>query len=413
MTPNAIQKEPGNIQIGIMVLSVCLSVLVTAILGPSLPKMQAHFASVPRAMELVPLTMTIPLLIMTFFCFFAGLISDKIGRKWLLAGAAFVYGVIGTAPLYLQDLYAILGSRALLGFAEAFVMVTGAALIGDFFTGEKRARIMTMQMTAASVSAALLNNVGGLLGDIGWRAPYTIYSVGFLLAIFAAIFLSEPEKRLSGAERAAAEPDTASKNGDEVPVRPWVIAGMCALSVYIGLIFLTVIVNFSYLFDDIGVTSTKQIGMAYGLNSVGVISGNILFGLLLVGRTNASRQMFIGFAVMAVGFFGMSNSTTYTMLTASGIFAGLGSGMALPALLVWTMNLFPTRIRGTGLGMGLSCQFFGNFLAGVVVVLIASKVGGKAAAMGVLGVSLVVAAIAALIVSLRVKKPSPAAAGAV
>jgi len=98
-------RVPGNLQIGIMLATICLAVLVTAILGPSLPKMEAYFSDVEDAKKLVPLSMTVPMLVMAVFCIAAGGIADRFGRKRLLVGACLAYGCIGTIPLYADNLY--------------------------------------------------------------------------------------------------------------------------------------------------------------------------------------------------------------------------------------------------------------------------------------------------------------------
>ena len=69
----------------VLLLTTCvLTALVTAVLGPVLPKMQAHFADVPHAEYLVPLTLTVPMLMMAFLSIVAGGLSDRYGRKRML-----------------------------------------------------------------------------------------------------------------------------------------------------------------------------------------------------------------------------------------------------------------------------------------------------------------------------------------
>ena len=42
----------------------------------------------------------------------------------------------GLLPVMLDDLYAILLARLVMGIADAFILTTANALIGDYFTGE-------------------------------------------------------------------------------------------------------------------------------------------------------------------------------------------------------------------------------------------------------------------------------------
>ena len=212
-------REPGVIQIALLLMTVGVSVLVTAVLGPSVFKMESHFADVKNVQLLVPLSLTLPMLVMSVFSVIAGAISDRVGRKWLLVGAAVFYGIVGMMPLVLTDLYAILSTRIVLGIFEAFVMVTGIALIGDFFVGSKRARLLALQTTAASLMAFVFNNVGGILGDISWRVPYYTYAFGFLLALLAAFFLWEPSRR--------AQADEVTDESLEPRLQPLMISLTC------------------------------------------------------------------------------------------------------------------------------------------------------------------------------------------
>jgi hypothetical protein len=60
----AVHRRPCLVHAFILLVTSSLTVLVTAILGPSLPAMQAHFADVAGADFMVPLAMTAPMLTM-------------------------------------------------------------------------------------------------------------------------------------------------------------------------------------------------------------------------------------------------------------------------------------------------------------------------------------------------------------
>ncbi len=379
------QHKPGPIQVGIILASVCLSVLVTAILGPSLPKMQMYFESVEGVERLVPLSLTSPMLVMALFGLAAGLVVDRVGRKWVLVGASFMYGVVGTAPIYLDNLHAILASRILLGVAEILIAVVSVALIGDFFVGKKRGRLLALQATVAAFTGFVLNNLGGLLGDISWRAPYWIYAVGFLLAILSAIFLWEPERRTS-------KENSPVGMVDEPTIDRFMITVTCVLSVVAGFVFMTVPINFSFLFHAIGVDSSARIGFAYGLNGLGIIAGSLLFGWVLNGRSSVPIQLGIAFLMTASGFIGMWYSTEYAHLAIAGVFAGIGGGMLFPSMATWNISLLPSRIRGLGQGAFQSAGYLGQFSAGIAIIWLASLLGQRVDAIKWLGISLAIAA---------------------
>ena len=137
----AASHEPRLIHAIILLVTSGLTVLVTAILGPSLPAMQAHFKDIPGADYLVPLTMTAPMLMMATLCVFAGELADRFGRKRLLVGSAVLYALVGTAPLYLESLVAIIASRFALGVMEAVLMTVSTTMIGEIGRASCRERV--------------------------------------------------------------------------------------------------------------------------------------------------------------------------------------------------------------------------------------------------------------------------------
>ena len=84
------------------------------------------------------------------------------------------YSIFGTAPLYLQSLGAIIGSRVLVGICEAAIMTCCTTLIADYWSGA-RPQLGTWVYAGArrgTVEATVFLGVGGALGSAGWRTPF-------------------------------------------------------------------------------------------------------------------------------------------------------------------------------------------------------------------------------------------------
>lgn len=385
--------EPRLIHAVILLVTSGLTVLVTAILGPSLPAMQAHFKDVPGAEFLVPMTMTAPMLMMAGFSVFAGELADRIGRKRLLVAAAVLYALAGTAPLYLQSLTTIIASRFALGLVEAVLMTVSTMMIGDYYEGTRRERFMSLQTTVAATSAFLFNTLGGAIAEHGWRAPYAVFAVSLLLAPLMVMYLWEPRTRASmTAEQLAA---------DASAFRPGLLAFICALGIVLGVVFLTVPVHFGFLHGAIGEQSPARIGLAYGLNSLGVIGGTLLFGWVLANRCSVAWQLALGALIAAGGFLLMRSAGNYDTLTVAGLINGVGCGILLPTMVTWNMRVLPLSRRGRGVGAYQSCFFFGLFINPVLVVGLEKATGGtRAAAVGDVGLVLLGLAAVALAAAL-------------
>ncbi|WP_084545049.1 MFS transporter [Derxia gummosa] len=395
--PAALARKPGIVQALLLLVTSSLSVLVTAILGPSLPAMQAEYASVPGADFLVPLTMTAPLLMMAGLCVLAGELADRVGRKRLLVGAALLYAGVGTMPLWLGSLHAIIVSRFCLGLLEAVLFTVSTVMIGDYFDGARRERLMSLQTTVSATSAFLFNGLGGVIAEHGWRAPYAVFGVSLLLAPLMALCLWEPPGR--------AGMSSEQVRADSRGFRPVLLAFNCLLAGALGIMFLTVPVHFGFLHEAIGVKSPARIGLAYALNSLGVVSGTLLFGWVLAPRLTVAAQLALGCVIAGAGFVLMRQAHDFGLLACAGLLNGLGAGMLLPSLVTWNMRMLPLSRRGLGTGAFQSAFSFGMFVNPLLVVGLEHGLAvTRAEVIGLIGVAMLALAALASTQGLRAPK---------
>jgi MFS family permease len=122
-----------------------------------------------------------------------GALSDRLGRKWLIAGGMAVQGAALIAMVMVRGLWAWVATGALLGIGTAMVYPTLLALIGDVAQPSWRASAVGMYRLwrdSGYVVGALL---AGVLAD-GYGIAVAIFSVGcltFLTGVWAALRLPE------------------------------------------------------------------------------------------------------------------------------------------------------------------------------------------------------------------------------
>ncbi|WP_460073035.1 MFS transporter [Streptomyces sp. YKOK-I1] len=389
-SPDDVAARPGGgaegrgpLLVFLLMAGSCLPILGAVLLAPVLPKMQDHFEDVAGAKALVPIVLSAPAFALALLAPFAGVIIDRLGRKRLLVVGAVLYSVFGTAPLWLDSLGAIVASRALVGVCEAAIMTCCTTLIGDYYTGRTRDRYLALQTVCGTASATAFFVIGGAMGSAGWRAPFWLYAVGLLLAPAMAAFLPRPTpKDASVAHEVAA---------DEPRPFPWrKMAGICALSVFGGIVFYTVPVETAYLLDDLGVESSGVIGLATALASAATVAGCLVF-TRLTGRPE--QRLPVVLALCATGFVVMALAGTPVVLIVGAVLNCVGTGLLLPSLLTSGMNRLDYADRGRGTGLWTAAFFLGQFLCPLVLIAAGSAVGGLATAVGVL--ALVTAVVAA------------------
>jgi MFS family permease len=375
-------------QTAILLSASTFGVMVTTLLGPSVPQMQRHFDSVHGAAYLVPLALTIPMLTMAVFSVLAGMASDRVGRKRMLVLALLCYAVIGIAPLWIESLYTIIGTRVLLGAFDAIIVTTGIALVGDYFCGERRSKVLALSTTTASLSAVALTLIGGVLGGFGWRTPYAIYGIALVIAPLAQLFLWEPAKA------DVAVPELQADSGGNVIFRPWLLAGICAIGVFVGVIFISVPIHLGYMMGALHVEAPQAIGVVQAVNSAGVVLGTLLFGWVLASRLRVGYQFAIAVCVIGLGSYWMGNASSYSTLTVAAMLHGIGCGVIHPTILTWNMRELPFAKRGAGTGALMSSVFLGMSINPIVVVYLSGLQGGRAGAFASMGQWLLVVAAA-------------------
>ena len=354
-------RQAGLPQSLLLLLGSCLPVLGAVLLAPVLPRMQAHFAETPGVAVLVPVALTLPALVIALVAPFAGVLADRVGRKPLLLGAMLLYSLCGTLPLWLESLPAIVLSRAGIGLAEAAIMTCCTTLMGDYYNGARRERLFALQMVATSLSAALFMGIGGLLGEGGWRTPFSLYAVGLVFLPLMALWLWEPKLAAAGAPLPSAT---------RMPWRN--LAPLLALALLAGLSLFIVPVQAGYLLNLLGVDGPQQIGMTMGGNQVGVVLGALSFRL--IGRTRPAWLLLLAFTLAGGGGLLMAAAGSHATVSVAVFVNGLGIGLMLPSLITQIMALVSFSQRGRASGFFTAAIFAGEFISPLVVLALTAGV---------------------------------------
>jgi MFS family permease len=379
-------RTPGTAQLLVLLAASCLSVLGAVLIAPVLPQMQDAFREVAGASTLVPVVLTVPALLIGLAAPFAGVVVDRIDRKRLLLVALAVYAVVGTAPLYLPSLPAILISRVLVGICEAAIMTCATTLIGDYWSGPQRTRYLSLQTLVAALSATVFLALGGALGSHGWRAPFWVYTVGIMLVPLAARLIWQPTG-----------PRRQRVRGRRLEPLPWrQLRTPCLVTLVGGVVFYALIVELSFILTDVGFSSTAAIGSISALMSIATAAGSIVFARL--SHRTAATLLPASFGIAALGFALVFATSAVPVITAGAIIAGLGTGMLLPTLLTWAVNRLDFEQRGRGTGLWTGALFIGEFLCPLLIAAIGAGVGGLRSAIGVFaGIALVMAVVSWLV----------------
>ncbi|MFT4307541.1 MAG: MFS transporter [Microbacterium sp.] len=372
----------------LMLIGCCLPLLGSVLLSPILPAMQQHFDDVPGVSVWVPLVLSTPALLIAIGSPFAGAIVDKLGRRRLLIGSLIAYAILGTAPLYLNTLWAILLTRVGVGIAEAGVMTCCTALLGDYFVGTRRNRYMSLQTVVMALAATVLFAVGGAMGVAGWRAPFWLYSISLILAVLVIAFVWQPV----AVHRDATAPV-------KLPPLPWrALVPQLAVSLLCGIAFYAIIVELPYVLDGFGVHDSTTLGIATATASLLTAIGAISFRW--IAKLGVAILLPSAFALSAIGLIIVWFAPSPVVAVFGAAVSSAGNGLMFPILLIWTLAQLDYAQRGRATGWWTAAIWLGQFASPLVVAALSAAIGSLQPALGVLGVVIAVVTVV-LVFSVR------------
>jgi MFS family permease len=382
----------------ILVMAGFLPVMAIIALSPTVPTLLAHFKDVGNPQLMVPLLITAPSACIALFAPGAGAIVDRFGRRRLMLWATAVYGIGGFIPFFIDNFWAVVAGRVVIGLGEAAVLTVSNTLLADYFDEQARHRWLMVQGLMGSILGSVTIACSGFLAAKGWQWPFAVYGIAFPILLASVFYLYEP------APRARAQQDAAAPAAAASPFPYMVALVVCGVTVLLSTIYYVQVIHFSVLLKDLGVVDPESIGLAMAIPSVGVPIGAVLFKLTT--RFGVRSQIALVFLGYCIGLAGIGLAPDYKVALAFAFVQQLANGLIVPALVAFAQSSFSFEHRGRGMGWWASAFFAAQFLSPAVVNLVRGVFGGLQPAFLVFGV---VAGIGAVVtVLLRGRATAPA-----
>lgn len=356
MTSPPVAKAYPRLRQITLLLGSTMTVMAGATIAPALPQMHTAFVTTPHIDLLVKLLLSVHALFIAISAPFAGWLMDRWGRKPVLIGAVILYGLAGSSGFYCDSLYAIFVGRAFLGIAVAGIMSGFTTLIGDYYSGDRLHRVMGLQAAFTGFGGLVFLTAGGYLADLGWRYPFLIYLFAFIVLPGVLAYLYEPVGKKD--KRGTHQATDIHKKGT-----PLHLLGFIYGLAFIGMLFFYMIpVQLPFYLESIGAISSTRVGMAIGIMTlVGALTSTQF--KKIKAHLSHTRIYAIFALLMGFGYLSLSLADSYHVVIAAMVLSGLGFGLLMPNVNVWTVSLVPPSTRGKAVG-GLTTFFLlGQFVS--------------------------------------------------
>jgi MFS family permease len=398
-----------------LLLVSTMTVMAGATISPALPQIEDFFQETPNATFWVKLMLTMPALFTAIAAPFVGVIIDRFGRKPLLVAATILYGAAGGSGLVLNSLNGLLIGRAFLGLSVGAIMTAATALIADYYIGPKREQVMGLQAAFMGYGGVVFLVLGGVLADLGWRFPFAIYLVAFVLCGLVLLFITEPQSVLGarggglqsgdslvGQPQASPMSDGSMRDGEALqgdrtlqslpnaelaPPTALPSAALALIATIYLLMFASMVafylvpVQLPFYLKSLAPVTNAHVGVAIAsltLASALVsmnyrrIKAHFTFGGILV---LVYLCMGIGYGIIASARPSDAIAQPYATVLVGLIIAGAGLGLLMPNMNVWLSAMVPPMARGRWLSGLTTALFLGQFFSPIVSQPAIARVG--------------------------------------
>lgn len=171
----------------------------SSIAAPVLPEVATALSVSDARVGLVMTAFFLPAIV---FVPLAGALADVYGRRRVVLWALALFGVGGTAILFVESLAApavvplgpfdvLLGLRVVQGIGFAGLTPLTVTLIGDLYDGPQASAAQGVRTSTNSVASMVSPPLAGLLAGILWSFPFVLFALSFPLLLAAYLWLPE------------------------------------------------------------------------------------------------------------------------------------------------------------------------------------------------------------------------------
>lgn len=353
-----------------------------------------------------------------------GRLADRIGRRNVLLFTVAMDAVFGLASVFANDFTFLLALRFLTGIAVGGTLPVDYAMMAEFLPPKNRGRWLVWLEGFWAVGTIVIALTAWIAVTMGapaaWRWIFAIAALPALIGFWLRLWVPESpmflirNKRQPEARRVinrVLAANGAETLGDDVQIVPAPVPASAERSIFapalrsrtLGVLAVWFLVSLSYYGVFIwvpGQLATEGFGFVRGFGFLVVLAlaqipGYALaaWGVEAIGR----RSTLMGFLLLsAAGCFLFTIADSTGLIAASLIlmsFALLGTWGALYA---FTPELYPTNLRGTGMGTASAMARLGGILAPSLLAVAFAR--GFGFAIGVFAVLLLLGAAALMLI---------------
>ena len=360
-----------------------MAVLGVSSITPAFPQIAEELNLTPGAVGLLVAVFTLPGATLTPVL---GVLGDRLGRKRVLVPSLLLFAVAGTACGFARDFELLLWLRLLQGMGAAALGALNLTLVGDLYSGWKRATVMGYNASVLSTGTAIYPIVGGALALVGWFYPFFLPILALPVALLVLWRLRNPEPSSD------LTLGTYLRNTLVSIRHPRALVLFFASLVIFIILYGAFLTYLPFLMRSSFNASPLLIGLLFSITSIATALTSFRLGRL-ARRFSEQNLVRLGFALYAIAMLAIPLAPSFGFLLIPAVLFGATNGISIPSVLTMLTGLAPDEYRAAFMSVNAMVlrmgQTLGPIVAGVMLHfggLSAVYYGNAVLAVGALGV---------------------------
>lgn len=321
----------------------------------------------------------------------AGLVSDRLGRKYPLVVALCVFAGFSLLAAFAWNYASLVFARSCQGVGLGAEIAIVLPYITEFVPSRHRAPLLTTATAAWLVGLPVAAAVGAaIVPSLGWRSLFVLGAVPVLVAAVMVVALPESVRYLVRTGRHAAAGaivDSLCRDSGAPVTAVTVATGRQPVGSvrdllsrryvrYTLSIWLIELCAGAFLYGLStwlpSVLAKRGVSLVHSLTYTAIITAVGVVGAVLAGQivNRIGRRFVMGVGHLVSGAFclwwgAVSSSVAVVVLGSLATF--FGSGLASATVFAYTSELYPTFNRATGLGWAAAWQKAGGLVIPTVI----------------------------------------------
>lgn len=331
---------------------------------PALPQLAAELEASPSAAQL---TITACLIGLAVGQVVAGPLSDRFGRKRPLMIGLIAYALASLACAFAGSISVLLLLRLIQGLAGAAGIVIARAVARDLHEGRQLVIFFSRLVLVSGLAPVIAPVLGGQLNRVmTWRGIFGVLAgIGVVLVLAGWLGLKEslpPEKRVAGGV-------VATLRGFGLLIKDRFFVGVALAAGLAGASMFAYIAGGTFVLQRIYGLSPQAFSLAFGLNSVGIMTAAQVSGRL-TRRVSPVRVLAVGLALNLAGSLCLAVSALLGLglpFVLASLFVMVSAiGLILPTSTALALSDYPERAGTASALLGLLQYLVGGLAAPLV-----------------------------------------------